>query len=180
MNKRITTPVPFAPQTMKHFEVNARQLRERACVDFNTAIDPLEVAKNLGAIVVFKEDPNLDGKDWSGTGDVLPNGNLFIMINALIGVARANVTILEELAHHHYRHQRNIIGADGRSGFNKQQEDEAYQTAAAALLPAKAVSLAAWSEESIEAIAQQYGASLELVRMRVNFLGFSRVMVGAA
>ena len=108
---------------------------------------------------------------WSGSGRPLPNGKLFVMLNANQTRERMNVTLLEEVAHRYYDHDPVVLGSDGRHNYNAAQEQEAYWTAAAALLPMVVVAKAVRRGETAAELGKRYGASQELAEMRIRTLG---------
>ena len=177
---------------LKHYEQQAQDLRAQAGVGSSDPIDPFDFARRLNADVLFPEQiPGLtaellaglidiDAKDWSGGAYLLPNGHLQIIVNSRQSKERCNVTILEELAHRHYGHQPSIIGSEGRSPYHREQEGEAYQTAAALLVPAKITAMMIYGKEPIAPVAIRYGASLELVEMRIKRLGYWKDYIHAA
>ena len=192
-NAVISATSPARPtDLLKHYEQQAQDLRAQASVGSSDPIDPFDFARRLNADVLFPEQipgmtaelladiVDMDAKDWSGGAHVLPNGRLQILVSSTQSKARRNVTILEELAHRHYGHQPSIIGPEGRSHYNHEQEEEAYQTAAALLVPAKITAMMIFSEESIDAVANQYGASHELIEMRIKRLGYWKDYTHAA
>ena len=177
---------------LKHYEQQAQDLRAQAGVGLSDPIDPFDFARRLNADVLFPEQIpgitkelldgilGMDAKDWSGGAHFLPDGRLQILVSSTQTKERCNVTILEELAHRHYGHQPSIIGSEGRSPYNREQEEEAYQTAAALLVPAKIAAMMVYSREPIDAITTQYGASRKLVEMRITRLGFWKDYTHAA
>ncbi len=87
---------------------------------------------------------------------------------------RANVTIMEEVAHVHLGHQpsRLVATSSGmeKREYNETDEKEAYWTAAATLLPRHAVAQAVWRGQSVEDLAAAYGVSRECVEFRIKTL----------
>ena len=100
---------------------------------------------------------------------------LLVLLHPNQTAGRANVTIMEEVLHVYYRHSPTQLFDEPsgvqRRAYNKVAEREAYWTAAAALLPAHAITKAVWCGESISDIADRYGASEELVGFRIKILG---------
>jgi hypothetical protein len=89
---------------------------------------------------------SVDAKVWSGMGMPLPAGQLLVLLNPSQTPERAASTIMEEVAHAHLGHQPSqlVTEANGmvRRLYDAAIEREAKWTAAAALLPAKAVARA--------------------------------------
>lgn len=77
---------------------------------------------------------------------------------------------MEEFAHHYYDHSPVSFGALSKRIYDQANEDEAYQTAAAILLPMKVISCGIWRQRSAVDIARRYGVSVELVEMRIKLL----------
>jgi Zn-dependent peptidase ImmA (M78 family) len=170
-------------ERVKHFETQAQHLRTIVGAELFGPIDPFDFATGLNAIVQYPDQipgmseemlagiMGIDAKSWSGGAQYLPDGRLQILLSRNQTPERRNVTILEELAHCHYGHETDIIGPDGRNRYDPVQEQEAYQTAAAILVPSKIVAMTVYKQESIEALGLKYGASRELLEMRIKVLG---------
>lgn len=114
-------------------------------------------------------------KVWSGSGIPLPDGHLLVLLNSTQTAERANVTVLEEAAHEHLGHEPTRIDTSisvlPKRTYNAQNEQEAYWTAAAALLPMKAVAQAVFRGQLARDLASAYGVSVELVEFRIKILG---------
>ncbi len=151
---------PPTREFLQHLEEQATQLRRRAGVGPLDRLDPWAVLEPLGLTIVTPDDiaamtpeqrarvRTVTPKEWSGTGMPLPDGQLLVLLHPEQTPERATVTVLEEVAHTHYDHPPTQIvtlpsGVVKRT-FNARNEQEAYWTAAAALLPMKAVGLAVW------------------------------------
>ena len=163
-------PPPPTREVMRHYEMNAMTLRERAGFNRTEPIDSLASAEAFGVVLSVAEDEDLPS-GWSGVAQPYPNGKLFVMLNAKGTRERMNVTLLEEVAHQHYGHDPIVIGPDGRQFFNEAQEREAYWTAAAVLLPSVVVAKAVRRGETAAALGRRHGVSEELVVMRIRTLG---------
>ncbi len=111
-------------------------------------------------------------KQWSGGGLPLPEGFFLVLLNPHQTPERKNITIMEEVAHSYFQHQptKFIATEEGlvQRVYEKRNEDEAYWTAAAALLPSKAVALAVYRQRRAEEIGAYYGVSVELVHFRIK------------
>lgn len=162
-------------------------LRRRAGLSPTERLDPYALAEvfQLAILVpqqiagVSPEDLDLvgglDPKAWSGMGRKLPDGQTLILINPRQTPERANATIMEEVAHVHLRHQPSQL-VTLPTGFWKRtydaaDEQEAYWTGAAALLPSQALGRAVWKGCATEEIAAAFGVSHELVEFRIKILG---------
>jgi hypothetical protein len=157
-------------------------LRQQAELGADDRLDPfaskskfgLEIAYVDGVEEFAAEDrvavSRYDAKVWSGIGRALPTGGLLVMLNRNQTIQRMNVTVMEEVAHVHYGHKETSLSRRGRSKYNAADEREAYQTAAAALLPSLTVARAVYTGVSAKDLASKYGASIELVEMRIKLL----------
>ncbi len=167
---------------MHHYEESARSLRAKAGVGPYEPFDPLSLLVKLGVVLTYPDEitnlsedvlaelNSLDAREWSGMGNELPTGKLFVVLNRQQTPERARVTLLEEVAHHYHGHTPIGIGPGGRAEYYPQEEQEAKFTAAAALLPSKEIAKAVYRGESATYIASKYGASIELVEMRIKTL----------
>ncbi len=124
----------------------------------------------LAHLTLLGNESNLDAKQWSGMGNALPTGELLVVLNRHQTPERARVTLLEEVAHHYHRHTPVSIGPGGRAEYYTEEEQEAKFTAAATLLPSKEIAKAVYRGDSAASIASKYGASVELVEMRIKTL----------
>lgn len=167
---------------MHHYEKSARSLRAKAGVKPCEPFDPLTSLAELGVMLKYPDEltnlpkelliemNSLDAKEWSGMGNELPTGKLLVVLNRHQTPERARVTLLEEVAHHFHGHTPVSIGPGGRAQYYPQEEQESKFTAAAALLPSKEIAKAVYRGESATYIASKYGASVELVEMRIKTL----------
>lgn len=185
----VDTPDATRPPTrefLQYLEEQAAQLRRRAGVGQLDRLDPWTVADQLGITIITPHDiaamtpeqhaqvRTVSPKQWSGTGMPLPNGQLLVVLNPEQTPERATVTTLEEIAHTHYGHQPTRIvtlpNGTAKRSFNARNEQEAYWTAAAALLPIKAVGRAVWLGQTASELAEAYGVSVELAEFRIKIL----------
>lgn len=172
---------------LRQLEEGAVALRFRAGVAPLGPLDPRVVQKQLGCTIVTPEAVavmlpevrarvrEVTPREWSGTGLPMPDGHLLVLLNPNQTVERAGVTALEEVAHAHYGHEptRIVTLSNGavKRVFSPRNEQEAYWTAAAALLPMKAVGLAVWRGQTAVDLAADYGVSIELAEFRIKILG---------
>jgi len=153
---------------MTHFHAQAALIRARIGVEGDDApVDVLAVAQAYGVKVMYTDQ--LDVADFSGHLRFV-NGAPVAVLNARQTPERMNVTLLEELCHLHYRHPPSTLSAQGRE-HDSVVEQEAYQTAAAVLLPAVVVARTVYRQASVAEVAALYGASVELFEMRIKVLG---------
>ncbi len=140
-----TTPPPLSTAQMQHYEYHAKKLRERAGLTALEPFDPFEYLEVFEVIAKYPDDFDVmpdelleaieqhSARDWSAISDKLPNGKLFVLLNRNQTRERMNVTLLEEMAHQHFGHEKTVIGIGGRQKYNAAQEQEARFTAASAL-----------------------------------------------
>jgi IrrE N-terminal-like domain len=165
---------PLTHDLMLHFEHHAMQLRDRAGLNPLEPFTPFKHLLKFDVIVKYPDEfeqlpeellADVDAqnaKDWSAISEVLPNGKLLVLLNRKQTPERLNVTLLEEIDHEHFDHERTLIGPDGRKNYNPVQEREARFTAAASLLPAVIVARTLYRKQDSQQVAAAYGASLEL------------------
>ncbi len=166
----------------RRIEKNASLLRQRAGLSPSESLDSIKLSKKFNLQVAYPNEisdltpgqraylSSLDAKVWSGISNELPDGKLLIILNPNQTPERANVTVMEEVAHAHYGHKPSQLNGFGKREYDEEAEQEAYQTAAAALLPSKIVAQSVWNGQSAETLATRFGASVELVEMRIKIL----------
>jgi hypothetical protein len=175
-----------APRSfLRHVEERAIGLRRQAGVGPEVKLDPFAVARRFGVEVGYFEGLQLEPEDiqrlrninarlWSGGAQQLPDGRLLVVLNPNQTAERAVSTVMEEISHAYLGHRPSALmpeaaGLIGRT-FNDADEDEAYWTGAAALLPSVVVARAVWHEIPAETLASMYGVSHELVEFRIKTL----------
>lgn len=178
---------PATKEFMRYLEQQAMILRQRAGVGPLDPFDPQRLLAQARLKIAYPKNVDdlhsdvldyfstLDPTTWSGMGRALPDGKLLVLLNPNMTPERESVTIMEEVAHVHYGHQHSELvthptGFEQRK-YNKQIEQEAYWTAAAVLLPGKAVAFAVWRGETAEDLMTAYNVSIELAEMRIKTLG---------
>lgn len=162
----------------RRIEQSALDIRKQAEVSATERFEPTKAKKKLKFIIAKPEEVwELLGatdeeflKRWSGASEELPNKRLFIMLNPSHTIERNRVTVLEEVAHRYYGHKPAKFTTRWEYEYDDKQEEEAYQTAAAVLLPMEVIGKAVWRAKTSEEIAAEYGTSLELVEMRIKRL----------
>jgi Zn-dependent peptidase ImmA (M78 family) len=174
----------FAEKTslnMHDIEQNAQSIRRELGLDTDSPFDPFEVIPRNGMQIQFPDEmeilptnlrqtlAEMDAKIWSG-GAFLHEDKLHILLNRNQSPERMNVTILEEVSHKYLNHKMNHLSTLGRENLNKVQEEEAYFTASAILVPAKIVAQAVYKTQKISCLSQIFRASEELIEMRIKLL----------
>lgn len=178
---------PPTREFMRQIEKQAILIRERANIGPLEPFDPRLLVEQARMRLVYPEDVpdlhpevrdhlcNLEPTIWSGMGKELDDGTILVLLHPNMTVERENVTIMEEVCHAHYGHEPSEL-ITYPAGFKERKyderiEQEAYWTAAAVLLPAKAVALAVWNGKNAEDLAITYNVSVELAEMRIKTLG---------
>jgi hypothetical protein len=177
---------PPSPTFMRSLEEHAIELRRRAGVGPTEPFDPNTAAIRLGVTIISldnlpqmpPEDRELlskvDARVWSGVGLPLPGGGVLVILHPRQTKERAAVTIMEEVAHAYYGHAPSHMlpqfGGFVQREYDPKVEQEAYWTAAAALLPSAVVARSVWQGRSAEELAADYGVSVELVEFRIKTL----------
>lgn len=173
---------PPTKKLLRKFEENAITIRQQAGVGLYESFDPFKWLKELQIEVQYADKieglsaeqldflKNISPKEWSGGGikDKLPNGKMLIILHPRQTVERARITIFEEIAHDFYGHQPSLV--NGRRCYDDEQEQEAYWTAAAVLLPMKIVAEGVFLRKTARDIADEFGSSVELAEMRIKTL----------
>ncbi len=170
---------------LRFVEEHGMALRKQVGVGLEERLDPIAIAPKFGIVIGNLESLQLDQQDlqrlrtisartWSGGAQELPDGRLQILLNPNQTPERAVITVMEEVAHAHFGHQPSFLVPDsagliGRT-FDEADEDEAYWTGAAALLPSVVVARAVWRAVPAETLASTYGVSVELVEFRIKTL----------
>ncbi len=177
---------PASREFMRYIEEQAMLIRKRTGVGLLESFDPRSMAKDVRLQLAYPKDvtklppevftylSDLSPKAWSGMGRLLPSGELLVLLHPAMTPERESVTIMEEVGHAHFGHQPSELVAypEGweQRYYNKQVEQEAKWTAAAVLLPSKAVALAVWRGETAIDLAVAYNVSVELAEMRIKTL----------
>ena len=174
----------------QRFELYAQGIREFARVRPNEPLNPFRLAKFANLLVLnFDKIQGLseqtrqhllgDGAGaWSGgaASQPLPDGRRIVILNPTHGPTRSNATLMEEISHVFLGHQPSRLNIDakdhrGRSisrDYRKVDEEAAYATGAAALVPYVALrKLVLGGQTSLE-IARHFRVSRELVEYRLK------------
>lgn len=154
---------------LEHLHRNADQIRDLVGLVTDEPVDVQAIVKHFGARVKREEIEGFDASEFSGIIRMI-RGVPVIIVNKNQSQERENVTILEEVCHLYYKHPLETLGQGGRN-HRSEIEQEAYQTAAAVLLPAVVVAKAVYKQTPVEEITRKYGASKELFNMRVKVMG---------
>ena len=174
----------------RQFELQAIGLRDFARVPPDLPLDPFALARFANLLVV--DIAKLKGlseqarehllgpaaEEWSGgaTSRALPDGRKIVILNPTHGRARTNATLMEEICHVFLGHQANrlaIIANDKRGktlarDYRKADEEAAYATGAAALVPYGALRRLVLKGREASQIARHFQVSRDLIEYRLK------------
>ncbi|HEX9629544.1 MAG TPA: ImmA/IrrE family metallo-endopeptidase [Pyrinomonadaceae bacterium] len=185
----ITVELPPG-EKWRRFELQALGFRDFANVRAGAALDPFRLAKFANLLVVdFDQIKNLSentrqrllgsaSEEWSGgaCSHALADGRRIVILNPQHGPARTNATLMEEISHVFLGHQpsRLKVLATNKSGrtvardYRAADEEAAYATGAAALLPFAALRKFVLDGQKSSQIAKHFRVSRELVEYRLK------------
>ncbi len=181
------------PPTQKgrRFELRAQGLREFAGLKSDRQpLNPFELANYAKLLVVpfsaidqLSDDARAhllgDGKNnWSGgaASVKLPDGRKLIILNPTHGKNRHNATLMEEISHVFLGHKpsrlaiekKNKEGKSIARDYDREIEEEAYGTGAAALVPFRSMKEFVLEGKTIGEIARHFRVSKALVEYRLK------------
>jgi hypothetical protein len=186
------TNAPKLPpgEKWQRFELQASGFRDFAGVRPDAALDPFQLAKFANLMVVdFAQIQNLTettrerllgaaSEEWSGgaCSHALPDGRRIVILNPNHGSARTNATLMEEVSHVFLGHQPSrlkvlAINKSGRTvarDYRHTDEEAAYATGAAALVPYAALRKFVLDGRRAPEIARHFRVSRELVEYRLK------------
>lgn len=174
----------------RQFELQAMGFRDFAGVKHDAPLDPFRLAKFANLLVVrFDQIKGLSqearehllgagSQKWSGgaCSQPLPDGRRLVILNPDHGRMRTNATLMEEISHVFLGHQpsRLTVVAENEASrticrdYRKADEEAAYGTGAAALVPFAALRRFVLSGQSSIQIAKHFHVSRELVEYRLK------------
>ncbi len=174
----------------RRFELQAQGFRDFAGVRSNAALDPFRLAKFANLLVVdFDQIKNLSkttrerllgsaSEEWSGgaCSHALADGRRIVILNPNHGPARTNATLMEEISHVFLGHQPSRLkvlatNEQGRTvarDYRASDEEAAYATGAAALVPFAPLRKSVLGGQSSTQIARHFRVSRELVEYRLK------------
>jgi hypothetical protein len=174
----------------RQYELQALGLRDFARLHPDAPLNPFSLASFAKLLVVdFQKLRGLSpqarehllgaaAEEWSGgaTSRALPDGRKVVILNPTHGRARTNATLMEEICHVFLGHQANrlaIIANDERGktlarDYRKADEEEAYATGAAALVPYGALRRLILKGRESSEIARHFRASKDLIEYRLK------------
>jgi len=174
----------------RQFELYAMGFRDFAGVRPDAALDPFRLAAFANLLVVAFEDikgltaevrAHLLGEaseKWSGgaCSVPLPDGRKIVILNPNHGRMRTNATLMEEVSHVFLGHRpsRLKVVAETANGqtvsreYRKADEEQAYGTGAAALVPFASLKRFVLEGLTSTDIAKRFRVSRELVEYRLK------------
>jgi hypothetical protein len=174
----------------RQFELHALGFRDFAEVRPDVPLDPFRLAKFANLLVVrFDQIKGLSpgvrehllgeaSEKWSGgaCSIPLPDGRKIVILNPNHGRMRTNATLMEEVSHVFLGHQpsRLKVVAETGSGrtsareYRKADEEAAYATGAAALVPFAALRRFVLDGHTSQQIARHFQVSRELLEYRLK------------
>lgn len=172
-------------------ERNACAIRSASGYGQSDIVDVYDVSTRLGYRVLLSEDllqgvngelaariRSMDAKEWSAFA--LPALKL-IIYNHDQTLERRSVSIMEEIAHLFLGHAPSTFvatpDASTNRTFDSENEQVAYWTGAAVLLPASVLSRSIWRGIALGDIASERSVSIELVEFRAKTLGLREEVV---
>jgi hypothetical protein len=120
------------------------------------------------------------GRSWSAMTCHLPNGIIVTVLNPSHSKRRQQATLMEEVAHVHFRHTPTTIDADPITGmmkrsYDKRSETEAYWFGCATLAPKSGLRTLFKRGYTPMEIAEYYGVSYDLIKFRTNLCGLRKL-----
>jgi hypothetical protein len=174
----------------RQFELNALGFRDFARVRADAPLNPFHLAKFANLLVVdFDQIKGLDpnarehllgpaSEKWSGGACSLPlpDGRKIVILNPNHGPLRTNATLMEEISHVFLGHKpsRLKVVAETENGqtvsreYRKVDEEQAYATGAAALVPFAALRRLVHEGKTSQQISRHFHVSRELVEYRLK------------
>lgn len=174
----------------RQFELHALGFRDFAGVRLDVPLDPFRLARFANLLVVnFDQIKGLNpevrahllgeaSEKWSGgaCSIPLPDGRKIVILNPNHGHMRTNATLMEEVSHVFLGHRpsRLKVVAETESGrttsreYRKADEEAAYATGAAALVPFSALRRFLHENQTSQQMAKHFHVSRELVEYRLK------------
>ena len=174
----------------RQFELYALGFRDFAGITTEVSLDPFQLARFANLLVVsFDEIKGLSpevrdhllgeaSERWSGgaCSIPLPDGRKIVILNPNHGRMRTNATLMEEVSHVFLGHKpsRLKVVAETENGqtvsreYRKADEEAAYATGAAALVPFGTLRRLLLEGRTSQQIAKHFRVSRELVEYRLK------------
>ncbi|HKZ78034.1 MAG TPA: ImmA/IrrE family metallo-endopeptidase [Pyrinomonadaceae bacterium] len=177
-------------QKWRQYELKAQGLRDFAGVRSDAPLDPFALARFANLLIVdFGQIQSLSqearehllgpaSEEWSGGACSLPleDGSRIVILNPNHSRARTNATLMEEISHVFLGHRPSrltVVAEDERGrtvyrDYRKTDEEAAYATGAAALVPFAALRSFVLTGRTIPEIAGHFRVSRSLVEYRLK------------
>jgi hypothetical protein len=174
----------------RQYELHALGFRDFARVRSTAPLNPFRLAKFANLVVIsFEQIEGLSEKnrqhllgaaseEWSGgaCSRPLPDGRRIVILNPNHGPKRTHATLMEEISHVFLGHQPTklkMVRQDERGRtvsreYRKADEEAAYGTGAAALVPFSALRRFVFEGRTSAQIASHFRVSRELVEYRLK------------
>jgi hypothetical protein len=174
----------------RQFELYAMGFRDFAGVRPDVPLDPFRLARFANLLVIrFDQIKGLSrevrdhllgtaSEQWSGGACSLPlpDGRKIVILNPNHGAMRTNATLMEEVSHVFLGHQPSglKVVAETKNGqtvareYRKADEEAAYATGAAALVPFTALRRFVFEGLTSQQIAKHFRVSRELIEYRLK------------
>lgn len=184
-------PLELPPgEKWRQFELQALGLRDFARIHPDVPLNPFALARFANLLVV--DIAKLKGlseqtrehllgpaaEEWSGgaTARALPDGRKIVILNPTHGRARTNATLMEEICHVFLGHQANRLaiianyehGKTLARDYRKADEEAAYATGAAALVPYGSLRRLVLKGREASQIARHFQVSKDLIEYRLK------------
>lgn len=177
-------------ENWRQYELHALGFRDFARVGPKAPLNPFHLAKFANLVVIdFDQIQGLSARnrehllgsateEWSGgaCSRPLPDGRRIVILNPNHGRMRTHATLMEEISHVFLGHQPTklkIVREDARGrtvcrDYRKTDEDAAYGTGAAALVPFSALRQFVLEGKTSLQIGRHFRVSRELVEYRLK------------
>ena len=177
-------------QRWREYELNALGLRDFAKTKPDAPLNPFHLASFASLFVIDldqikglseKSREHLLGpasEEWSGgaCSRPLPDGRKLVILTPNHGPTRTHATLMEEICHVFLGHQPNRLAviSDEKGGktlardYRKADEDAAYGTGAAALVPFASLRRFVLRGDTAANIARHFRVSRDLVEYRLK------------
>ncbi|HLO00047.1 MAG TPA: ImmA/IrrE family metallo-endopeptidase [Pyrinomonadaceae bacterium] len=174
----------------RRFEIYALGFRDFARLRRDVPLDPFRLARFANLLVVeFDQIQGLAAEvrehllgaaseRWSGgaCSVPLPDGRRIVILNPTHGRMRTNATLMEEVSHVFLGHRpsrlkvvaETVHGQTVSREYRKADEEAAYATGAAALVPFSALRVLVLEGKTSQQIAKHFRVSRELVEYRLK------------
>lgn len=185
------TPLDLPPgEKWRRFELNGQGFRDFARVAPDEPLNPFKLARFANLLVLNldqikglsdKTREHLLGSgsdEWSGGAASLPlpDGRRIVILNPNHGPARTNATLMEEISHVFLGHTptRLTVATKDHRGralcrdYRKADEEEAYASGAAALVPFQSLRRFVLNGNTAVQMAKHFRVSRELVEYRMK------------